>query len=200
MLLSLDPSLPLNSADKHAHTAAHLNATNTIQQNTKHNWDAPEQFRPERWLDVPVETYVFNAKAGPGADGAHHRTSDDGCSAGGARATTGGGAAPTPSKLAAAAAASKEGITFMPFSDGPRSCVGQSLAKMEVITLLAKIFGCFTLKLAPEMGGLEGVRARESTHLTLQTKGTKGIRMNMAPRSEHVAAGRVVAAAAAAPS
>jgi hypothetical protein len=31
--------------------------------NTKHNWDAPEEFRPERWADVPVETYVYDSKA-----------------------------------------------------------------------------------------------------------------------------------------
>jgi len=144
--------------------------------NTKHNWDAPQDFRPERWLDVPVETYVYNSKAGMKG------------------AADGGGSA--THKLAAAAAASKEGITFMPFSDGPRSCVGQSLAKAEVMTLLVKILGSFQLQLAPEMGGLEGVLKRESTHLTLQTCGTKGIRCCMKPRSEHVAAGVVVAAAA----
>jgi hypothetical protein len=170
--------------------------------NTKHNWEAPHEFRPERWLDVPVETYVYNAKAAaPGTTAAAE------------------GAART-NKLAAAAAASKEGITFMPFrwgargrgggegagarrregrgglavwvparalagplgalgrcaclqaarqlprggtltpalsapppppppprarSDGPRSCVGQSLAKAEVMTLLAKILGNFTI-------------------------------------------------------
>jgi cytochrome P450 len=135
--------------------------------NAKRNWDAPEQFRPERWLDVPIETYVFNSTA-----------------SGEGRGGDGGGA---PTKLAAAAAASKEGISYMPFSDGPRSCVGQSLAKAEVMTLLVKILGAFRIELAPEMGGLEGVRARESTHLTLQTAGTKGIRMHMAPRSEAVA-------------
>ena len=79
--------------------------------------------------------------------------------------------------------------------NGPNADVGQSLAKMEVLTLLAKILGSFTIELAPEMGGLEGVLARESTQLTLQTKGTKGIRMRMTPRSEHVAAGVVCAGA-----
>ncbi|KAI8477013.1 MAG: cytochrome P450 [Monoraphidium minutum] len=147
-------------------------------QNTKRNWDAPHEFRPERWLDVPVETYVYNSKAGCGGGG-------------------GGGSPKAASKLAAAAAASKEGIAFMPFSDGPRSCVGQSLAKAEVMTLLAKILGSFKLELAPEMGGLEGVLARESTHLTLQTRGTKGIRMRCTPRSEHVAAGVACQSAAA---
>jgi cytochrome P450 len=56
-------------------------------QNTLHNWDKPEDFRPERWLDVPVETYVYDSTT-----------------------NTGGG---------------KRGITFMPFSEGPRNCVGQ---------------------------------------------------------------------------
>jgi cytochrome P450 len=144
--------------------------------NTKHNWEAPHEFRPERWLDVPVETYVFNSKAGANAS-APPAAAGDG----------------NRSRLAAAAAASKEGITFMPFSDGPRSCVGQSLAKAEVISLLAKIMGSFTLELAPEMGGLEGVLARESTQLTLQTSGTKGIRMRCTPRSEAVAQGVVCA-------
>lgn len=118
--------------------------------NTKHNWDAPYEFRPERWADVPVETYVYNSKEGE----------------------SGG----------------KRGITFMPFSEGPRNCVGQSLAKMEVMTLLAKLLGSFRIELAPEMGGREGIRKRESTHLTLQTAGTKGIRCKLHPRSEHVAA------------
>jgi fatty acid synthase len=29
--------------------------------NTIHNWQEPEVFRPERWLDVPVETYVYDS-------------------------------------------------------------------------------------------------------------------------------------------
>lgn len=34
-----------------------------------------------------------------------------------------------------------------------------------------------------QMGGREGVRARESTHLTLQLKGVQGLRMLLRPRS-----------------
>ncbi|KAI8464092.1 MAG: cytochrome P450 [Monoraphidium minutum] len=116
--------------------------------NTQHNWDAPEAFRPERWADVPVETYVYNSKEGAGG---------------------------------------KRGITFMPFSEGPRNCVGQSLAKMEVMTLLAKLLASFRIELTPEMGGREGIRKRESTHLTLQTAGTKGIRCHLHPRGESTA-------------
>lgn len=116
-------------------------------QNTVHNWEAPHEFRPERWEGVPVETYVYNS-------------TDNG---------------------------NKAGITFMPFSEGPRNCVGQSLAKMEVTTLLAKLLAAFEVELAPEMGGRDGIRKRESTHLTLQTAGTKGIRCRLRPRAPGVA-------------
>eukprot|EP00879_Flechtneria_rotunda_P009548 GHRR01009994.1.p1 GENE.GHRR01009994.1~~GHRR01009994.1.p1 ORF type:complete len:439 (+),score=146.14 GHRR01009994.1:585-1901(+) len=118
-------------------------------QNTVHNWERPDEFMPERWLDVPVEMYVYDSTTN----------------------TSGG----------------KRGITFMPFSEGPRNCVGQSLAKMEVLTLLAKLLSSFRLELAAEMGGRSGVASRESTHLTLQTAGTKGIRCHLYPRSEHAA-------------
>ncbi len=70
----------------------------------------------------------------------------------------------------------------MPFSEGPRSCVGQSLAKLEVMTVLSMLLANFRLRLAQEMGGCEGVKARESTHLTLQLKGTRGMRMHLTPR------------------
>ncbi|KAI8464093.1 MAG: cytochrome P450 [Monoraphidium minutum] len=119
-------------------------------QNTIHNWDEPMEFRPERWAEVPIETWVYNSREAAG---------------GGAR-----------------------GITFMPFSEGPRNCVGQSLAKMEVMTLLAKLLASFRIELAPEMGGREGIRKRESTAMTLQTTGTKGIRCHLHPRGDTVAA------------
>ena len=133
-------------------------------QNTIHNWDEPEQFKPERWLGVPIECYVYNSKE-------QHAPGD-----------------------LAAASSSKRGITLMPFSEGPRNCVGQSLAKMEVITLLAKLLANFRIELTPEMGGRAGVRSRESTHLTLQSAGTQGIRCHMYPRGE-AAKPAVVAAA-----
>jgi cytochrome P450 len=30
-------------------------------QNTVHNWESPHEYRPERWLDVPVEAWVYDS-------------------------------------------------------------------------------------------------------------------------------------------
>jgi len=48
--------------------------------------------------------------------------------------------------------------------------------------VLAKLLSNFKFELASEMNGVEGVTKRESTHLTLQTKGTQGIQMHLIPR------------------
>ncbi len=38
--------------------------------NTKHNWERPLEFLPERWLPVPVEAYVLDGRAlGAGGGG-----------------------------------------------------------------------------------------------------------------------------------
>lgn len=43
------------------------------------------------------------------------------------------------------------GIAFMPFSEGPRNCVGQTLAKAEVVSVLVALLGAFRVELAPEV-------------------------------------------------
>jgi cytochrome P450 len=76
--------------------------------NTKHSWENPGSFVPERWLNVPLESWVL----GPGTN---------------------------------------PGIIYMPFSEGPRNCVGQTLAKLEVTAVLAKILANFHVQLATEV-------------------------------------------------
>lgn len=39
----------------------------------------------------------------------------------------------------------------MPFSEGPRNCVGQTMAKVEVAAVLATLLGAFRVELAPEV-------------------------------------------------
>lgn len=119
-----------------------------VCHNTKWNWEKPDEFLPDRWMDVPVETYVYDSTQG-------------------AKPVTKGA----------------RGVTFMPFSEGPRNCVGQSLAKIEVMAVLARMLSTFWVELASDMGGREGVISRESTHLTLQTRGTRGIRCHLTPHA-----------------
>ncbi len=40
---------------------------------------------------------------------------------------------------------------FIPFSMGPRDCVGQTLARLNLTTTLAQLYGSFTFKLAEEV-------------------------------------------------
>ncbi|EFJ42950.1 hypothetical protein VOLCADRAFT_96865 [Volvox carteri f. nagariensis] len=207
--------------------------------NTIHNWRDPMTFKPERWLDVPLESYVLDMRAkegipmsdGPASPmaGEHavaaknqHQASSAAAPAGplesngnsaaaaaanGTGTTTrmrttpsgssgsdeyddvnggGGGGVDADGDLlgGGGGAGRRTGISFMPFSEGPRSCVGQSLAKLEVMTVLAMLLANFRIELSDEMGGREGVRQRESTHLTLQTRGTRGIRMHLHPRDQ----------------
>eukprot|EP00210_Caulerpa_lentillifera_P000516 g499.t1 len=104
--------------------------------NTKHNWQEPEMFKPERWLKVPVETFVYNARD-PEAKGS-------------------------------------ESLTFMPFSEGPRNCVGQSLAKMEVLGVLGKLLSNFHFELTPEMNGKEGVEKVHIRNYKLRARKVSG--------------------------
>ena len=41
---------------------------------------------------------------------------------------------------------------FIPFSQGNRDCVGQTLARLNLATTLAQLFGNFSFKLAAEVG------------------------------------------------
>ena len=41
---------------------------------------------------------------------------------------------------------------FIPFSQGSRDCVGQTLARLNLATTLAQLFGNFSFRLAAEVG------------------------------------------------
>ncbi|KAL4429336.1 hypothetical protein ABPG77_005110 [Micractinium sp. CCAP 211/92] len=112
---------------------------------SQHNWERAEDFWPERWEAKPAEAGVQEGAGG---------------------ASAGLGPAPTPTGHA-----SNPSKTYLPFSDGPRDCVGQNLALMEARTALATILGRFRVSVAPRMGSREDVRAGEVMKLTLQSAG-----------------------------
>lgn len=66
------------------------------------------------------------------------------------------------------------------FSTGPRDCVGQTLAKLELQVVLTSLWSRFHFELAPEMGGVPGVEEAIVTRVTLQS--TKGMKMLCHPR------------------
>ncbi len=45
-------------------------------------------------------------------------------------------------------------VRFMPFSMGGRDCVGQTLAKLNLATTLAQLYGNFSFRLADEVRGV----------------------------------------------
>mgnify|MGYP001055792437 CR=1 FL=1 len=42
-------------------------------------------------------------------------------------------------------------LRFLPFSSGPRDCIGQNLAKLNYMATLAVLLGRYRLRLAPEV-------------------------------------------------
>jgi cytochrome P450 len=40
---------------------------------------------------------------------------------------------------------------FIPFAEGPRGCVGQTLARLNLAVSLAQLYGSFTFRLASEV-------------------------------------------------
>jgi len=120
--------------------------------------DNPDEFRPERWADAGAEFLAGDDARGAGADGdAHLHATADVADVGAGRVRR-----------------------FIPFSVGPRQCVGQSLARLMHDGGIAALYSRFTFTLAPRAGGPEGVAAGEINRLTLQP--VAGLWMRAVPR------------------
>ena len=150
--------------------------------NTTFNWGADvDDFKPDRWLapgaeyaaklPMPTEWY------GGWYDADAHNKAIDAA----AKATSASPAAEDaidPDDIAAEKGRAKR---YIPFAEGPRNCVGQSLAKVSLVATLASLLPKFKFELDESMGGAAGVRAREQ--YTLVTGIENGMWMKAVPRA-----------------
>ncbi|EIE22263.1 cytochrome P450 [Coccomyxa subellipsoidea C-169] len=119
-------------------------------------WTQPDTYMPERWLEESAEYWspqpsTTDSEAGSAAA----RKFEDG--------------APPRFKK------------YMPFGEGMRACVGQSLAKMNYTAATALLLSHFSFRLADRMGGPEGVIASEMARITVAQR--DGMWMHALPRS-----------------
>ncbi|KAK9856118.1 hypothetical protein WJX84_001364 [Apatococcus fuscideae] len=135
--------------------------------NTSHNWSHPDKFDPSRWQERLAEYAPALAARESSAPSSGMRSAET------SSAQAQGpdedpiqqecpmGSAAMNNQTAVPAKARR----YMPFMDGQRDCIGQSLANVTAMSTLARLYGSFSFRLADEMGGAAGVRADE--HLNL---------------------------------
>ncbi|KAG1669641.1 hypothetical protein FOA52_010801 [Chlamydomonas sp. UWO 241] len=135
-----------------------------IDRSTAVYGEDADKFRPDRWLSRSSDpgSKDGSAWAATGAYDGH----GDGAS-GGAVDKPKAPAAPAQDRL-------KEPIAF---SMGPRDCVGQTLARLELQVFIAELFSRFRVFLAPGMGSPEEIFDRQIYHMTLSFDGEVLLRM-----------------------
>ncbi|WIA39640.1 hypothetical protein OEZ86_005717 [Tetradesmus obliquus] len=70
---------------------------------------------------------------------------------------------------------------FVPFGIGPKACVAQQLAMVQCKVLLVLLLSCFSWRLAPRMGGPQGVLSQ--TVAALELRVAQGMWLTPTPRS-----------------
>ncbi|DBB13114.1 TPA: hypothetical protein ACH3X3_005841 [Trebouxia sp. C0006] len=127
-------------------------------QNVSANWDEPDKFQPERWSQPGAQYSQKPSLYSPSkAQAADTKQVDD-----------------------LGMDMSRQGKRWFPFSDGPRNCVGQALAKMNMAATFAQLYSHFSFQLADEMGGTTGVLASE--HVLMTVSPSRGMKMHAVPR------------------
>lgn len=138
----------------------------------------PDAFRPERWLEP---SYVYATSNAPKAALPPDASPDS--SPGIAGSDSDESWEDLGRNIPAAAEPVELSLRpkrWIPFSEGPRSCVGRALADMSMTGTLATLLAQFHFRLADKMGGSEGVQRSEEVAITLAP--SHGLFMHVEPR------------------
>ncbi|KAG1669648.1 hypothetical protein FOA52_010808, partial [Chlamydomonas sp. UWO 241] len=133
-----------------------------IDRSTAVYGEDADKFRPDRWLSHTSESGGKDGAAWA-ATGAYDDHGDNASS---------GAVDQAPAALAQDRL--KEPIAF---SMGPRDCVGQALARLELQVFIAELFSRFRVSLAPGMGSPKEIFDRQIFHVTLSFDGEVLLRM-----------------------
>ncbi|KAG1667199.1 hypothetical protein FOA52_004194 [Chlamydomonas sp. UWO 241] len=135
-----------------------------IDRSTAVYGEDADKFRPDRWLSRSSESGGKDGSAWA-ATGVYDNDGDDASGA-------------FVAKLKAPAAPAQDRIKEpIAFSMGPRDCVGQALARLELQVFIVELFSRFCVSLAPGMGSPKEIFDRQIYHLTLAFDGDVLLRM-----------------------
>lgn len=152
---------------------------------SSHNWERADEFLPERWEEPGAEYWpgdMCPARAGTRPEGSSGST-------GASTRPLGGDEEEEEGDGAGAASASgawtlvdsdRPPLRFAPFSQGPRICIGQHLAKMNATATLALLLSRFTFELPPELRGPGALWDLQCNLMTNQPR--DGLPMRCIPR------------------
>jgi cytochrome P450 len=147
--------------------------------NSGRYWERPDEFLPERFLQPGAE---YAGKGPPDQQAAGGPDPFMPGSPAEAAAVSAGGAGPGPASPIRAGSGRAMGLgdasrplRFFPFSQGARDCIGQALARMDYLAMLAALLGRYNFRLTPEVRCRRGmVRRAWSPLSSIRMEGSPG--------------------------
>ena len=120
-------------------------------QNCSHNWERPNEFLPQRWLDKDKTEDDLTEVSDNDDESKRERNP-----------------LTSPSAFGGIGKTSAEGLSFSPFSYGPRNCLGMNLSLLEIRIVIIKMVLRYSFELADK--SLLDDSIMTETYLTMRPK------------------------------